>query len=113
MPELTKPYEIYEWSDGETRLFTIERWEEGELEIHPRDGRPPKKISVLRLHVPMTEKTEFPHYWDLTSGRLVAQLKAALGVHRGARRRVKITAIGRAPRTHYSIAWLPEELRST
>ena len=111
MPELEKPYEIYEWSDGETREFTIERWELGQLEIHPRDGRPPKVIDVLRIHVPVEEKPEFPHYHDLTSSRLTAQLRSILDVHRGARRRVKITAIGRAPRTHFSVTWVPEELR--
>lgn len=111
MPELEKPYEIYEWSDGETKEFTIERWEMGQLEIHPRDGRPPKVIDVLRIHLPVEEKPEFPHYYDLTSSRLTAQLRSILDVHRGARRRVKITAIGRAPRTHFSVTWVPEELR--
>ena len=110
MAVLDKPYEIYEWGDDETREFTIERWEMGDLEIHPRDGRPPKMISVLRLHVPTAEKTEYPSYWDLTSSRLVAQLKQILEAHRGARRRVKITAIGKPPRTHFSVTWLPEGL---
>ncbi len=111
MPELEKPYEIYEWSDGETKEFTIERWEMGQLEIHPRDGHPVKTIDVLRVHVPIEEKPVFPHYWDLTSSRLTAQLRSILDVHRGARRRVKITAIGRAPRTHFSVTWVPEKLR--
>ncbi len=111
MPELARPYEIYEWKDGETREFTIERWEMGELEIHPRDGRPPKVIPVLRIHVPVEEKPEFPQYWDLTSTRLTAQLSRILDTHRGARRRVKITAIGSAPRTHFSVTWIPEGLR--
>ena len=111
MVELAKPYEIYEWKDGETREFTITRWEMGELEIQPRDGRPSKVVPVLRIHVPTEEKPTFPHYWDLTSTRLTAQLRSVLEAHRGARRRVKITAIGRAPRTHYSVTWLPESLR--
>lgn len=110
MAELARPYEIYEWHDGETKEFTIERWETGELEITPRDGRPPKLITVLRVHVPTEEKPEFPHYWDLTSSRLVAQMARILETHRGARRRVKVTAIGSAPRTHYSVTWLPESL---
>jgi len=111
MPELERPYEIYEWKDGETREFTIERWEEGDLEIHPRDGRPPKMIKVLRIHVPEEEKPEFPHYWDLTSSRLFAQLRTILWTHRGRRQRVKVTAIGKAPRTHFSVTWIPAELR--
>ena len=111
MPELAKPYEIYEWQDGETREFTIERYEQGELEIQPRDGRASKVVPVLRIYVPAAEKPTFPPYWDLTSTRLVAQLVSVLGVHRGARRRVKVTAIGTAPRTHYSVTSVPEELR--
>lgn len=111
MAVLPGPYEIYEWRDGEERVFTIERYEVGELEIHPRDGRPPKMIQVLRVHVPVEEKPAFPHYWDLTSSRLVAQLQSVLGAHRGSRRQVKVTAIGQAPRTHFSVTWLPEALR--
>lgn len=111
MPELARPYEIYEWRDGETREFTIQRWEEGELEIHPRDGRPPKMITVLRVHVPEEEKEAFPFYWDLTSSRLVVQLLSILRVYRGRETRVKVTAIGRAPRTHYSVTRVPAELR--
>jgi len=111
MAELERPYEIYEWSDGETKEFTIERWEEGDLEIHPRDGRPPQMIKGLRIHVPVEEKPEFPHYWDLTSSRLFAQLRAILQVHRLATHRVKVTAIGRAPRTHFSVTSIPPELR--
>lgn len=111
MAVLSQPYEIYEWRDGETREFTIERWEVGELEIHPRDGRPPKMINVLRVHVPPEEKPEFPHYWDLTSSRLVAQLRGILRTHRAGRHRVKVTAIGSAPRTHFSVTSVPESLR--
>lgn len=111
MAELERPYEIYEWKDGETREFTIERWEEGDLEIHPRDGRPPKMIKVLRIHVPEEEKPEFPHYWDLTSSRLFAQLRSVLQTRWRPGQRLKVTAIGRAPRTHFSVTWIPEELR--
>lgn len=110
MAELARPYEIYEWGDGETREFTIERWEEGELEIHPRDGRPSKEIKVLRVHVPEEEKPTFPHYWDLTSSRLVAQLRPILRTRKYGRTRIKVTAIGRAPRTHYSVSLIPPEL---
>ena len=111
MAELARPYEIYEWKDGETREFTVERWELGDLEIHPRDGRPPKNIQVLRIHVPTEEKPEFPHYWDLTSSRLTAQLRTILETRRGRGQRVKVAAIGKAPRTHFSVTWLPASLR--
>jgi len=108
MVELAKPYEIYEWRDGETREFTILRYEEGELEIHPRNGREAKTVSVIRVHVPPEEKPEFPHYWDLTSARLVAQLKGILPGIRALPIKITVTAIGTAPRTHFSVSRVPE-----
>jgi len=111
MAELSKPYEILEWRDGESRTFTIESWETGTLTINPRDGRPPKEIEVLRLHVPPSEKPTYPPYWDITSARLVSQLKSLLETHRGARRQVQVTAIGRPPQTHFSVTWLSESIR--
>jgi len=108
MAELGRPYEIYEWRDGETQEFTILRWEVGDLEIHPRDGRPPKSIDVLRIHVPVGEKEHPPYYWDLTSSRLVYMLKPMLPPGGVGPYKVKVTAIGSAPRTHFSVTRLPE-----
>lgn len=108
MAELARPYEIYEWRDGKTEEWTILDWEEGELEIHPRDGRPPKMIIVLRIHVSPEEKAAFPHYWDLTSSRLVSQLLVVLKPPRAGPQKWKVTAIGSAPRTHFSVSPIPE-----
>jgi len=108
MAGLAKPYEIYEWEDGETREFTIVRYEVGETTIVPRDGREPKTIEVIRLHVPPEEKPEYPHYWDMTSSRLVAYLKGMLPTILRGPFKVKVTAIGTAPRTHFSVTRLPE-----
>jgi hypothetical protein len=109
MAELSEPYEIKEWNDGETLELTITGYEVGELLIHPRDGRAPKRVDVMRVHVPPQEKTRFPHYWDLTSKRLVAQLKSILPPTVIGPFPVKITAIGTAPMTHYSVSRLPEK----
>jgi hypothetical protein len=109
MSELAKPYEIYEWKDGETREFTIVKYELGELEIHPRDGRAAKTVPVMRIHVPAEEKTDFPSYWDLTSQRLVAQLKGILPEFLYNPFKVKVTAIGAPPATHFSVTRLPEQ----
>lgn len=108
MGELPRPYEIYEWKDGQTEEFTIIRWEEGELEIHPRDGRPSKHITVLRAHVPPEEKEHEPYWWDLTSARLVHQLLGMLPPGGMGPMKVRITAIGSAPRTHFSVTRIPE-----
>lgn len=109
MPELSKPYEIYEWRDGETREFVIARYELGELEIHPRDGREPKVVNVMRIHVPPETKDTFPAYWDLTSQRLVAQLRGILPEPLYNPFTVKVTAIGRPPATHFSVSRVPEK----
>lgn len=108
MTELGRPYEIYEWKEGESHEFTIHKWEEGELEIQPRDGRPPKNITVLRVHVPEEEKPEYPPYWDLTSARLVHQLLGMLPLDQVAPFKIRVTAIGRAPRTHFSVTRIPD-----
>lgn len=108
MEELSQPHEIYEWTDGETREFTILRHEDGLLTIHPRDGREPKEIEVLRIHVPETEKESYPYYWDMTSQRLVHQLRNMLPPTLIGPFKVKVTAIGRPPRTHFSVSRLPE-----
>ena len=107
MGTLAGPMEIYEWEDGHTEEWTIERWQEGTLEIHPRDGRPSKEITVLRIHVPEEEKPEFPHYWDLTSARLVAQLHMILPRGGIGPFKIRVTAIGSAPRTHFSVTRIP------
>ena len=109
MVVLEKPYEIYEWQDGETRELTIVKVELGELEIHPRDGREPKTVSVMRVHVPPETKDTYPPYWDLTSQRLVAQLRGILPDPLYNPYRVTITAIGRPPATHFSVSRVPEK----
>lgn len=110
MPELPRPYEIYEWSDNKTETWTVLSWEVGDLKIQPRDGREAKEIQVLRIHVPLGEKANEPRYWDLTSARLVAQLKSLLPPSGIGTPRVTITAIGAAPRTHFSVSLVPAKL---
>lgn len=107
MAELEKPYEIYEWEDGRTEEWSVLDWEVGELTIQLRTREGTKDITVLRIHLDPEQKPEFPHYWDLTSARLVAQLKPILGARGLGPAHVSITAIGRAPRTHFSVTKLP------
>jgi len=107
MKELERPYEIYEWEPGEVRTFTILRWEKGELEILPKD-RPPKMITVVRVHVPEEEKPTFPHYWDLTASRITAQLIPLLEHTMGFPVKIRVKADRfPAPKTHYEVGRLP------
>ncbi len=108
MSPLESPMEIYEWEADETQEFTILRWEEGLHTIHPRDGRPPKDITVLRIHVPEEEKGTYPPWWDLTSARLVHQLLGMLPPGGMGPFKIRVTAIGSAPRTHFSVTRIPE-----
>lgn len=108
MPVLAKPYEIYEWEDGKTEEWTILSWELGDLTIELREREGTKEIQVLRIHVPAEEKPEFPHYHDLTSARLVGQLQGILPRGGVGPMKLRITAIGAAPRTHFSVTPLPQ-----
>ncbi len=65
MGALAGPFEILELGDGGSVTTTVERFEEGEMLIHPRDGREPKTIAVLRIYVPKAAAT-----WILPSLRL-------------------------------------------
>lgn len=108
MPELSKPYEIYEWVDGATEEWTVLSWELGQLEIVLRERAGTKLIDVLRIHVPPEEKEHEPYYWDLTSARLTAQLRGVLSTAGRGPMRISVTAIGAAPRTHFSVTRVPE-----
>lgn len=108
MPELIKPYEIYEWVDGITEEWTVLSWEVGQLTITLREREGTKLIDVLRIHVPPEEKEFEPYYWDLTSARLVAQLRGLLATAGRGPMRISITAIGVAPRNHFSVTRIPE-----
>jgi hypothetical protein len=106
--ELDRPYEIYEWEDGKTERWTILRWELGQLEIQLRSREGTKDIDVLRIHVPPEDKEHEPYYWDLTSARLTRQLRGILDRTTALPVTLEITAIGRAPRTHFSVTPVPQ-----
>ncbi len=103
MPVLPGPYEILELGDGGSLTTTILKSEEGEMTINPRDGRSPKTIQVVRVHVPPETKPLFPGYYDLTSSTLVAQLKPLLSTLVGNSRQVRITKVGVAPRARFTV----------
>ncbi len=72
MALLPGPYEILDLEPGGSIDLKVLRWETGQMTIAPRDGRPPKEINVLRVHVPADTKETVPYYWDVTSQLLVA-----------------------------------------
>lgn len=104
MPE---PFELLELADGQTIDLRVETWALGKATIHPRDGRPPKEIPVLRVHVPAGDKPTLPTYWDLTSKHLVAALVGYLEAGADARRIFRITWHGSGARGRPSLEILP------
>lgn len=66
--------EILELQDGETKSIHVQTWELGEMDIQPKAGPPTKRIRVLRVWVPPSEKAVGPNYWDITGQTLIAQL---------------------------------------
>lgn len=103
MERLAGPFEILELGDGETLSVRVEKWEVGEVEIHPAYKPEGKWITALRIHVPRDQKEFFPWYWDVTSQTLVAQVVPFLEQPGFERRTFRITKHGVAPRARFSL----------
>ena len=107
---IEEPIEWLELRDKETAEFHVERYEWGEYTISPRyAGAPARKaIPVLRVYVPAEDKPRFPHYWDISSKRVHAQLRAPLDMIVRDRMLVRITATGVRPAKWFQVEWIPE-----
>lgn len=95
--------EILELGDGEAKELHITQWELGELNIIPRDGRPPRRIRVLRIRVPPEEKTVGPPYWDITGQTLIEQMLPYLRGPAFQRKTFTVTKYGVAPKARFSL----------
>ncbi len=100
---MARPYEILELSDGQAVELRPVRYELGRMTIEPRDGRPPKLIAVLRLHVRPEDKRTLPHYLDVTAAHLVAGLLPYLEKLPPERWRFTATKHGREPRARFTL----------
>jgi len=103
MMPLQAPMEILELAPGESRSFTVLWAEEGRTTIYPRDGRPPKEIPVLRLHVDLPDKPLFPQYYDATSLTLQAQLRPLVMAPGYVARRFTVTKVGSGPQARFTV----------
>jgi hypothetical protein len=101
------PFEILELAPGESRPLTVLWAEEGRMTITPRDGRPPKEIPVLRLHVDSTDKPVPPQYLDITSLTLQAQLRPLVLAPGYVPRRFTITKVGSGPGARFTVGSTP------
>jgi len=105
MPRLDPPHEILELADGESVDLRIASWERGDIVIHPRySGAPESKvIRALRVHVAPSVKATLPHYWDITSGTLIAGLIPYLARAGFETRVFRITARGVRPTKRFTL----------
>ncbi|HEV8674019.1 MAG TPA: hypothetical protein VGX21_08235 [Methylomirabilota bacterium] len=72
---IAEPYAYLDLDDGASIRFRVLDWEEKrEHRITPRHAPDGKLVRLVRVHVPPADKPDFPHYWDFTQARLVAQL---------------------------------------
>lgn len=94
MARIEGPHEILELADGESIKIHVERWEAGDMTIHPTwPGAPEtKEVEGLRVHVRQGDKEWLPNYWDVTAGHLVAGLKPLLPGLQDSGKAVTITA---------------------
>jgi len=99
--------EIFELAPGESRSFTVLWAEEGRTIINPRDGRPPKEIPILRLHVDPRDKPTFPQYYDVTSLTLQAQLKPLVLAPGYVARRFTVQKVGSGPQARFTLTSSP------
>ena len=99
--------EILELAPGESRSFTVLWAEEGRTIINPRDGRPPKEIPVLRLHVDPKDKPTFPQYYDVTGITLQAQLKPLVLAPGYVARRFTVQKVGSGPQARFTMTSSP------
>ena len=101
--ELPGPYEIFELTDKEVREVRITGYRTGDVTIHPLHTTQPKVVTALRVFVPGNTKLLGPHYWDITSKTLVAQLLPFLeaGGYQG--KIFTITKFGIAPKARFTL----------
>ncbi len=72
------PFDILELRDGGELVTRVLAFEEGPVVVTPRDGRAPKVVQGIRLHVPMEDKQTAPPWWDVTAQTVKPTLLAVL-----------------------------------
>lgn len=106
LPVLPGPYEFIDIpTDTSVTLHPI-RWEVGRVHAHPPWTPPGTLIwyEVIRIHVPMTDKSTFPHRWDIGQKTLVPQLHAILPRARLEGAGIVIGAVGSGAKKRFSVS---------
>ena len=106
---LVGPIEFLDLADRESMDLKIVSWERGVTKISTirRDREVEIDIPVLRVHVTAETKPLPPRYYDISSKTLQAQLLPLLLAPRFERWTYRVTAYGVAPRKRFSLERLP------
>jgi len=107
LPPLPGPYEVFELHDGQSAQIVPTSWELGKAVIHPRDGREPREIPILRVHTDPVYKPMLPHYWDITAKHLIAGLLAHMQANPERRYTYTITKHGHPPTARFTLVATP------
>jgi len=67
---IASPFDVLELRPEGELVTRVTAFEEGPMTITPRDGRGPKVVQGVRLHVPLEDKQTSPPWWDVTSQTL-------------------------------------------
>lgn len=100
---LSDPAELLEIEDGQTVELRVQRGEFDQLFIKPERNKNGEVVPALRLHVVPGSKQFDPQYWDITSKRLMAQLRPILSAPGVERKTIRVTAHGRKPDKHFTV----------
>jgi hypothetical protein len=95
--------EILDLQDKGTLTTRVEGWEEGEATIKTGQVPAGKVVAACRIHVPKEDKPLYPHYYDITSKTLRAQLVPLLPNIVANKSRITIVKHGVAPLARFSL----------
>ena len=103
------PFEILHLRDGGELVTRVARLEEGPVPVVPKDGRSPKVVRGIRLHVPPADKMTVPAWWDVTAQTLRPGLLELGPLAIASGRYLRIRKFGSAPSARFSLELLPAE----
>lgn len=104
---VSSPFDILELRDLGELVTRVTGYEEGPVSIAPRDGRPVKVVTGVRLTVPPEDKQTEPPYWDLTSQTLRPTLRSLAPLAISSGRYLKVTKYGTGAGARFSVELLP------
>jgi len=110
LEELPPPYEILELAPKTPVVLEVTSYKIGKMKISPRyPGAPPEKeVAAVRIYLTEKSKPTFPHYYDVTSTRLVAQLVPILVAGQWKSFNIQIERDIPGPKAHFSVSLVPK-----